>query len=284
MVSKVFKSNFNNLYRLIKINVYDFLCFCLIRDLRKKFAKKVQNYKKCNVPVLFINLERSPNRRQDLLTELNIYFHNITRINAVDGNLIKNNLLKNRIQEFHYNFEDFNEFSNTPGVIGCLLSHYRSLLTVYHRNDEFALVLEDDACLEHITKWKFTIDEIIKKAPKDFDLIKLHSYRTLQNLKELRKGKLFRKIDNPPNKEFSAAALLWSKKGILKKLKHLDQGEFVLTRDVTNTLVADYFLFDKIECYDLTIPTITTKDVESLISKNNHQQLRMNRFTKTFYN
>ena len=41
--------------------------------------------KKCQIPVFYINLDRSVDRNTRMKTQLNTYFNNYTRISAIDG-------------------------------------------------------------------------------------------------------------------------------------------------------------------------------------------------------
>ena len=239
--------------------------------------------KKCEIPVYFINLDRSNERRKNLELELNKYFTNHHRVKAIDGHLLQSDIFKNKTELFEYDLSDFKDDGNNPGEIGCLLSHIKAIKKIHEDKCEYALVIEDDASFKYINKWGTTLKEIIEKAPKDFDVLKLYSYKTFDNLRLLINNIKYRKLDYVPKNEWSTCALIWSKKGVQNAMQFVKDDTFKVTKNDTEFIVADYFLFRTNKSYDFTQPLIYSNDYSSLVGSSNHQQLRTNKTLRMLY-
>ena len=129
------------------------------------------DYNKINgiTAILWINLERSENRRNNM-EELfkNINIPNI-RINAIDG---KYNNVKDVI-----NIEFERELSNYE--IACTLSHLKAVNYLKNLEGEYFMICEDDISLDTILLFNNDLNDIIKKSPK-FDVLlinKIFRYR-----------------------------------------------------------------------------------------------------------
>ncbi|MFL2626671.1 MAG: glycosyltransferase family 25 protein [Flavobacteriaceae bacterium] len=251
---KKFKKKFN--FFLVLLQVFKF------KINKKSFAF---NPKKSNIPVLYINLKRSKKRNEVISNDLKSKFNFIYRIDAVDARdfIDGENFYKKNIKSISYDFNDF--FGSQKTGLAVTLSHLIAIKKISDMNFDYSLVLEDDANLEYFFHWGINLKEIVEKAPKNFDIIKLHSRKNLQNLKLLNNNKLFRKIHQPVVEEVSSMALLWSKKGIKKTMSYMKNDEFKFTRRDSNKLVCDYLLYNINETYDFTQPLIYGNPFESLI-------------------
>lgn len=241
---------------------------------------------KLSLPVFYINLERKKERDLNISSYLVSYFINITRVNAIDGLKLEGNCFKGKIDYFSYDFTDFSEVNNLNEV-ACLLSHLKVIRIIYQKNLDYALVLEDDVSFEVISKWDESLDEIILKCPKDFDILKLHFHKPklLQNLKLLNKNIRYRKLDFIPNKEWSTAAMVYSKKGIMSLTKKFNYENLVLSPEEYKSLVADYVLYKGFEVYEYTKPLFTTiNDVSTIRPRVRNNQGLMNKIIRRIYN
>jgi GR25 family glycosyltransferase involved in LPS biosynthesis len=145
----------NNLYGYVKFN-----------HLNNTNCSKIINYNKINGidNILWINLERSVDRRiymEKLLNNINI---KNTRINAIDG---KNNNTK----DFLHNIELNRELSNYE--IACTLSHIKAINKIKDIDGEYFLILEDDITFDNISIFEENLEDIIKNSP-DFDILILY--------------------------------------------------------------------------------------------------------------
>ena len=137
------------------------------------------------VSLLWVNLDRSPTRKthmEKVLTDP--IFNNMekTRISAVDGQdpsnlgkyMKKPKKPKKPIQRTMRDCE-----------YGCTLSHLEAIKQFSQNTGQntgqntsqniqsYALILEDDVCLDFKPYWKKTLNEIIEEAPQDWEIIQL---------------------------------------------------------------------------------------------------------------
>jgi len=277
----------NSLIKQIKKTLYDLFVLIEIRKFKLSNKKLLEpkSISKSNIPVYFINLDRSIDRKKSVLPELKKYFKNYNRIEAVDGKTITNSLFTNKTNLFKYDLEEFKNDKNiSSSVIGCLLSHMKTIDKIQKDKCEYALVIEDDVSLRFINQWGITLDEIVEEAPEDFEVLKIHSYKTLQNLKLLNKNVKYRKLDREPNKEWSAAAYILSNKGVENAMSYIKNQTFSFNKMDSKMMVADYFLWRINKTYDFTQPLIYSVDHASTLGTKDHQQRRLNKYLKTLYN
>ena len=218
--------------------------------------------------MFYINLDRSKKRNSIIQADLKRNFTIVHRIQAVDGNKFDSEevLLKNKLESFSYDFSGFNSVVfNNKYAIGNILSHLKTVKDVFNQNLQYALVLEDDANLNYVGRWGITLEEIVESAPADFDIIKLHSRRNLENLKLLNKGIKFRRLNNPPIQEKSSMAYIISRKGIENIMRYMKNNTFVFTKGDTERLPTDYILWKISITYDFTQPLIYGYSFQSLI-------------------
>jgi GR25 family glycosyltransferase involved in LPS biosynthesis len=154
--------NFNLKYNLNNDNLKKYIRnFINIDDDLINFYKKINGIS-C---ILWINLERSLERRtymKNLLENINI--DNI-RIDAVDGALInKNDTLKG------LNLEK--NMSN--GEIGCTLSHIKSISSIKNLEGEYFMICEDDIAFDNLCYFDIDLNKIIEEAPNDFDILMIN--------------------------------------------------------------------------------------------------------------
>jgi GR25 family glycosyltransferase involved in LPS biosynthesis len=116
--------------------------------------------------ILYINLDRRPERRQNIEHELSRLGLCGTRIRAVDGSTMSDEQVDYWMQK-----TNFNTMSRNPdkvmGKVGCMLSHLKALKYAIDNNFDNVLILEDDA--------KFIIkdSDLVIKIPKDADMFYL---------------------------------------------------------------------------------------------------------------
>lgn len=110
-----------------------------------------------NIPIYWINLNRSPGRKQYFKEQLNQYnINNHHRIEGIDGKNLDINHYKNQIENI------------TVYELACTLSHIKAINVASKNNDEYALILEDDCSFEYLKYQKFSIFELIKIMNKDY--------------------------------------------------------------------------------------------------------------------
>lgn len=136
----------------------------------------------CNVYI--INLKHENDKYENIIINLKYKkFDNLNRIDAVDGKKILDfTQYKELFVPYVYHFMPY-------GAIGGCISHYKTIETIYKKyvkkkektlNDEYALILEDDA----IPLYEYSyIEDLLKNIPKDADIILLNRFEILQQKK-----------------------------------------------------------------------------------------------------
>jgi len=121
-----------------------------------------------NIFIYWINLERSRERRKKMKKMLESIDIPNKRIPAVDG---KDEKMYDMIMI------ENDEYNSTDPEYGCLMSHLESIRTFKESEYKVGLILEDDCTLELKKYWDKPLDEkineIIEKAPKDWEIIML---------------------------------------------------------------------------------------------------------------
>jgi GR25 family glycosyltransferase involved in LPS biosynthesis len=138
----------------------------------RRFPVKDGFERETKVSLLWVNLDRSSARRthmEKVLTDP--IFNNMekTRISAIDGQDPSNlgKYMKKTMQRTMRDCE-----------YGCTLSHLEAIkqfsqTTSQTLDQSYALILEDDVCLDFKHYWKKTLNEIIEEAPQDWEIIQL---------------------------------------------------------------------------------------------------------------
>lgn len=191
-----------------------------------KKSNNLHKKKLNNIPIYYINLERSPKRRTFMENQFEKHNLPYTRINAVDGK----ELLSLYIGDIDSNLRYENNYPNTNRpLLGCTLSHLKTILTAYQNGDKWALILEDDISLSLLPKWKKSLKQITKEAPYHWQsavLCPIHPGCALSSKKW---------IDHKQLKCFGTGAYVINRKGmkaLLKKVykQYPNYGLFSLNR------------------------------------------------------
>jgi GR25 family glycosyltransferase involved in LPS biosynthesis len=114
--------------------------------------------------IYWINLEYAKERKYNIQLMLEEpEFKNIPniRIDAIDGKKETN----------HYFSCNKKKMSNLE--YACLISHLKTIHGFSKSNYKMALILEDDMTLELKKYWKKSIQQVIKNAPSDWEIIQL---------------------------------------------------------------------------------------------------------------
>lgn len=135
-----------------------------------------------NIPVYWINLERSTDRKENMLK----YLKNInnTRIEAIDG----------MDPEFNTKYTIINPnpaYSNALNAVIC--SHIKALNTAKIDDHPYVVILEDKCQFDIIELYKYTLEYIIDIANdkfNDWDIIQLSSIPVYQNFEHYKNNGL----------------------------------------------------------------------------------------------
>jgi len=130
-----------------------------------------------HVPVYYINLDRSPARRELFEKRFNDYGISAVRVSAADGKKI--NKGSNEVDGVKF----VSNFSNlTPYEIACTLSHFKAIEQAYNEGHRLAIILEDDVAPDLIPYWDETVHQMIETLPEDWTVINLNPSCDLKKL------------------------------------------------------------------------------------------------------
>jgi len=138
-------------------------------------VNNINKFLDCIDIIYWINLERSIERRENMLNLLKKINIKNQRINAFDGKTLSDINIYGR-------FKNYNIESHTKIEFACLLSHLETIRKFSESNNNVALIFEDDISLDYVKYWNKSICEIIKNAPSDWEIIMLN-YVSLKELK-----------------------------------------------------------------------------------------------------
>lgn len=154
--------------------------------------------------ILVVNLDRDKNRLEYMKESLKKYGmqDRFVRIPAILGSEIKKEDLKDMVNELTTTKNKTirqkirNSLSNTPGVIGCGMSHKKAWKHIIDNNLTSALILEDDAAINELI---LKLDRIT--IPDDWDIIYLgyhmdDSDNSCSRVSRIKNRKVMKRINN----------------------------------------------------------------------------------------
>ena len=212
-----------------------------------------------DIPVLYINLDRSLNRKKIMEKQLSIYSKHFERISAIDGKKIKNKM-KDEIDGLKF----INYFEHlTVYEIGCTLSHLKAIKKGYDLGYEIFIVMEDDCCCSLSMFWNAKLSDIVKLAPNDWKVLQVC---IISNHCKETEAKFKKHNANKPC--WSNAAVIYNREGARNILnKVLDQDIFFIRKfDKNNKLIsevgaADYYIYNLANSYYYTLPLFIPLDM-----------------------
>lgn len=270
------------------------LCSILTFIIYTERLNITESFSNSQIPLFYINLDRSIDKRDKMENQLKQYFNNYQRVSAVDGSKLNPNIYNNKINKhISYNLKNFEgtiRRGNPSSVIGCLLSHIKTILLINEKDYDYAVVLEDDMDFQYYPKWNTTIETIINEAPNDWDIIKLFSLnesKLNEDVDLFKKEIKYRKLPQSDiESEWSTGCYIINKRGISKILKDIKNNEFKIDKNKYKHLVADYYLYKNKNVYEYTKPLVAPfQNNKSEIDKNglNIADEKCATFVKNFY-
>lgn len=217
-----------------------------------------QTYKRrLSIPIYYINLDKSENRRNTLMNQFKRYnIRNYKRISGVTPDIIEETnkqLFKNTCS-----YQTEIEFA-------CLLSHLKSIHTAYINRDEYALILEDDIIIHRMVNY----ENLLKTTPEDWEILQLHVLNA--NLYDKDKDLWIPYTDL----NWSTAAYLLNRKGMINVLSacftNYDNPNFENLQINWDTLskiqpcVSDFIIYQIAKTYSCNDLLFRTPTVESTI-------------------
>lgn len=242
--------------------------------------------------IYYINLEESIERKNFMEKQFKDLSFNYMRIKAINGKLIQIkkpiNKLRGVIDNYKYNIKVKKKFINTQ--IGCLFSHIKCFDKILDDNNNIGIIMEDDISFKHINKWEENLNEIIENAPKDWDIIKLHSscIKTINFLLKKYKENGIKYINNKiiyNNKlENSSTGIYVVNKNFINKFRKKYRRNENTYNINTYAVAADILLYLDFNIYNYTIPLFISHGFPSIIMKKiNPYDIKTNYFINNYY-
>jgi GR25 family glycosyltransferase involved in LPS biosynthesis len=207
--------------------------------------------------IIYINLDSDTNRRDGMEKHLNLLGKkNYERFSAFRGEdiTVKHNQKEKRSQ----------------GDYGCLYSHIAALKSQENVDDDYVLVLEDDARF----LYNFDMNKLWSMVGKDVDIIQLYSHISNDELyKIIVKVNVTDTFLNWKHLMYGTQSYVIRKSSIPKITKYIDIENRVL--DMTgyyNPLVADMVIYDSVKTISLTSPLFYFEDYVSTIHPSHDEQ------------
>lgn len=169
-------------------------------------------------PIYYINMDKHTDRNEYFLNQLkNITYKSVSRITGINGHLI-NNSRADKIPYLNKKISFTNEYSlmRRGGEIGCTLSHLIAIQTSYYNGDKLAMICEDDLMLQTVKLIK-PLEEYVKEAPKDWEILQLSTLKILSSPDNLN-GKPYI-FDEYKIHDFLANSYLINRKGMERLLR-----------------------------------------------------------------
>ena len=165
---------------------------------------------KIDVPVYYINMDRSVDRREFMENQFKLFdINSLVRIRGVPGNSPPpqrgDNNLFGAYGDISYAIE---HTDLSPSEVGCTLSHLLAIETAYENNEHVALILEDDVSLSLVPFWDGKLSDIIANAPIDWEIIQLYCTHPR---KDVTSSFTLHDVDNPCH---GTTAYLINRKGM----------------------------------------------------------------------
>jgi GR25 family glycosyltransferase involved in LPS biosynthesis len=202
---------------------------------------------KFGVPVLYINLEHSVERRDYMESQLSRINADYRRVDAVDA---RRHLAKD-VHEFQINGEDYTlEYDmpeyDKPGERGVIISHTLCFITALELGYDAVVVLEDDCCLLPMVLWEYDLATVLEYYPDDLDIYQMFA------LFHHRGGRVKRTA-------WAAAAYYITRRGMKKWLKYMQfekDGNTFKIKSKDGSMLIDRELFEHCNTYLSEVPLL----------------------------
>jgi len=127
------------------------------------------------IKIFVINLKRSPERRNEIIRQMNLYELKFEFFEAIDGKLISaETIQKSRERSDHwYKVDEGQDATMKLGEIGVAMSHYNLYQKIISDNLDLAIIIEDDVNFDKRFQQFLQSRNQVKSIMKNFDLILL---------------------------------------------------------------------------------------------------------------
>lgn len=248
----------------------------VLADLNKRLLVKfsrlnthgqlsIANKQLGNIHIYFINLEKSVDRRNHMVSQFAKFnINNYTRIDAVNGYDYKTNTGRLHIKDAPDLFFKTNYTGYLPGELGATLSHLKTIYMAYNTGHNNILILEDDVSFNLMPFWNTNLHAIMSAAPDDWTIITLFS----SNPSCANTTQKYLHFNN--YNCYGALAYIINRKGMSNILKCFKDNTFDIDKNtlpLSGSLAADVYLYHK------AINTYTYTEYPLFYTFNNIQRM-----------
>jgi GR25 family glycosyltransferase involved in LPS biosynthesis len=234
----------------------------LVENLKTYNNILKSNYK-IKFPILYINMDKHVQRREYMEKQLKRVSSNYDRVKGFNGYDIKDTT-----EDDVNGVKFFNEYPLTKGEIGCCISHIMAIKKAYDSGEDAVMICEDDLLLDTVSLVGKTLNEIVEKAPEDWDLLQLSVAGTGDGSLERAYEKLkmndtltFIKRDSPNKILFWGTACYLIKRKGMEKILNVVYSESTDSKPVITLKklgynfpeygASDYYLLDIVNTYSV---------------------------------
>lgn len=222
-----------------------------IQTFIKKNIKNVSIKNRINIPIYYINLDRSTERKEFMEKQFtDNKITNYYRISGVDGKNI-NDPNEDTIDGMHFKNPVYHL---SHSELGATLAHLKAIKKAYDNGEEMALIMEDDCSLELVALWRSDLKTIINQnIPKNWGVASLFTFGCQNNEYDID----YSFADLPDCITNSACAYVINRNGMELLLNKVYDKN---TNTYNIDSVADTILFDKTNTYYINIPLFIPVD------------------------
>ena len=215
--------------------------------------------------IYWINLDRSKERRKHMETVLkDPVFDGIKneRIKAIDGEKDSHAIRKNI--DIHITDPKSINLKVSFPEYACLLSHLEAIRKFSESNYKYAIIFEDDITLEYKKYWEKDLSDLIKEAPKDWQIIRLQRAPFESNdisfKQSFKKWDFIKRSVTFPNKavtgDWGAYAYLIKNSAAKQLIKRIYKNNKYKLDD-NYPLLADAYMYKMLRTYTYKYPYFT---------------------------
>ena len=209
-----------------------------------------------NLGIIYINLDKSTDRKENMESQLKDTKLNYHRFPAIDVNNDIYIRQKEKILSSN-TIRKFNKYQPT-----CCLSHLYAIKMGYDKGYENLIVLEDDVCIKYLL---YFIENDLIKIPENYNMLQLCSFQYYKYPKFIDKyTQLYRERYT---EDWGLQGSLYNRDAMNKVMDIYNDGDFnlLITKETKYSLYSDIFIYriPGVNCCLLNFPIVYENNFKS---------------------
>lgn len=203
-----------------------------------------------DIPIFWINLCDSVQRREHMMTQLKDYpFHK--RVEAIDGRSAEK--FKNKYCIKYTETPISSGVRLTTAVVAVICSHLKAIKMGFDEGYEMICVVEDDVHFDLVELFPFTVADIVNKVPVDWEIIQLYYTQNLEkNIKSFSVNGLELL---PRDINYSGTCYLINRKGMERVLNTVAKTDGLASFEILNPITdPEQTVFSFLNAYVINLP------------------------------